>query len=374
MPGMAWVTPTRTSRLSSVIHGWPDGPLLCQRRHVLVAAYLLLVMAATAATDASETDTGTLPVEVLFDGPEGCSGANAFFTSLRSRTDHVRQADAAEPRTTLQVRLSREHGHVVGELRTIDSSGETDTRRVQGATCDDVVQALSLTAALALAPTDVLSVPAAVPRTDAAAIGVPAKAVLTAEKQPAPAEVVPAQTPSAPVPRPVPSIELGAGLLGLAVLSGSFSPGIGLAVRKTLGRDGAFRPTLGLALAYARNDVWQSPQGAQVALVGMAATMCPLRWTASILKVQPCALGLAGRMTATGRQVTHVSTVDRFWLSAGLTVRMAAFLGRGFSLELEGGITAPLLKRRFFATVPSHVVAETPVISPLVGLGLTYAR
>ena len=340
---------------------------------MLVAGYLLLVTAAAAATDAAETDTGTLPVEILFDGPEGCSGANAFFTSLRSRTDHVRQADATEPRTTLQVRLSRERGHVVGELRTMDDRGETDLRRVQGATCDDVVQALSLTAALALAPTEVLSVPPAVPRTDAAAADAPAKAARTAEKPPVPVEAVATQPPSPPAPGPVPSMELGAGVVGLSVLSGSFSPGIGLTVRKTFGRDGVFRPTLGLALAYARNDLWQSPQGAQVVLAGVAATVCPLRWTASILTVQPCALGLAGRLSAAGRQLTHVSSVDRFWLSAGLTVRAAAFLGHGFSLELEGGLSAPLVKRRFFATVPSHVVAETPVISPVVGIGLTYA-
>ena len=70
--------------------------------------------------------------------------------------------------------------------------------------------------------------------------------------------------------------------------------------------------------------------------------------------------------------MTHVSTADRFWSSVGLTIRMAAFLGRGFSLELEGGINLPLVKRRFYATMPDNVVAETPRLSPVVGIGLTH--
>jgi hypothetical protein len=81
---------------------------------------------------------------------------------------------------------------------------------------------------------------------------------------------------------------------------------------------------------------------------------------------------LAGWLSASGRQVTQSSTVDRLWLSAGGTIRTTAFLGRGFSLELDAGLTTPLLKRRFFSTIPSNVVAETPTLSPIVGLGLTY--
>jgi hypothetical protein len=49
-------------------------------------------------------------------------------------------------------------------------------------------------------------------------------------------------------------------------------------------------------------------------------------------------------------------------------------LGRGFSLELEGGISVTLLERRFFASAPDNVVAETPGFSPTVGVALTYAR
>jgi hypothetical protein len=332
-------------------------------------------MAASAATEAVEADAETKPVEVQFDGPEGCASASAFLRSLRSRTDRVRRADADELHTIVQVRLRRDRGRIVGELRVVDDLGQTDTRKVQGASCDDVVQALSLTAALALDPTAMLSAPPAGPSTDEATTSVPAQPTVAPPptRQPAPPAVAGDQTSPAPAAQPVPGGELGVGFVGLAALSGDISPGIGLFARKILGREGVFRPSLGLAFVYVRNDVVRSPQDAQVALLGMSATACPLRLTASILTVAPCALVLGGWLRATGRQVTHVESVDHSWLSAGMTIRAAALLGRGFSLELEGGLSTLLFKRRFFTTVRDNVVAETPTVSPIVGIGLTYS-
>jgi hypothetical protein len=129
-----------------------------------------------------------------------------------------------------------------------------------------------------------------------------------------------------------------------------------------------------LAAAYIRNDVVQSPQSAVVALAAMGLTGCPMRATASLFRVQPCAFLLAGWLSATGHQVAHVYTVDRAWLSTGLTARAAVLIGRGFSLDLEGGINLSLLRRRFFSTLPSNVVADTSRASPLVRVGLSYAR
>jgi hypothetical protein len=342
---------------------------------VFLAGCLSFVLAAGAAAVA-EADAGSKPVAVDFGGPEGCSGASAFFASLRSRTDHVRRAEGAEARTTLQVRLTRERGNVTGELRIIDDRGETDTRKVQGPSCDDVVQALSLTAALALDPTALTAAAPGAPSTNAAENDEPAKpeVIPPAPSQPAPVPVAIAPTPPDSSRRPVPSFELAISPMALSVLSGSMSPGIAVAVRKNLGKSGVFRPALGLAPTYVRNDVFRSPEDAQITLLGGGATVCPLRFSASIVTVQPCALVLAGWLRATGRQVTHVATVDRSWLSAGLTVRLAAVLGRGFSVELEGGIAAPLVERSFYVTLPRNIVAKTPVISPMVSLGLAYGR
>jgi hypothetical protein len=340
---------------------------------VLLAGCLSLIVAAALGLAAPDTEAGTKPVQVELDAPEGCSGAEAFFITLRSRTDLVRRAHGNEPRTTLQVRLTRVHGQVLGELRVVDDRGGTDSRRVQGANCDDVVQALSLTAALVLDPSALLSAPSTAPAPVPAATTAPVVAPTVAPAAVEQPVAAASQTADSLSMRASPSVEFGAGLVGTALLSGGYSPGVTLAARKILAGEGSFRPALGLAIAYVRNDVLQSPDAAQVSLVGLAGTVCPLRWTASILTFQPCALVLAGWLSAGGRQVTHPSNVDRLWLSAGGGLRTAAFLGRGVSLELEAAITAPLLKRSFYTTMPSNVVAETPRISPLVGIGLAFA-
>lgn len=354
---------------------------------MLAAGYLLLVLVAAAPE--AETETGQKPVEVQFEGPAGCGGRDAFFASLRSRTAHVRAAEGDESRTTLQVRLTRERGRVVGELRTVDDSGASDTRKVQGTSCDDVLQALSLTAALALDPTAVLSVSPVESGADAPASshGPDAGASPTtpspdkppvAEQPRKPADKESEELASkavAPEPspaRPVPNFELTAGLLGLSLLAGEFSPGIQLDGHRNLGHGNVFRPALGLSFIYARNDAFQTPSDAAAALLAAGANLCPVRVSASFLTAQPCAAMWGGLLRTAGRQLTHENSVNRFWLSAGLTLRLLATLGHGLSLRLEGGLQAPLIRRRYFATVPNNVIAETPRISPVVGLGLTY--
>jgi hypothetical protein len=297
----------------------------------------------------------------------------------------------------------------VGELGILDGHGGTDIRRVQGASCNDVVQALSLTAALALDPNALLSAPATtvVPAATmtAAPAGDPSTATSmnpearpTDKSMPTPA-VKPATegrpmvtppiddaTPAAPATvtaAALPTVasmrswDIAVHTVGVGLLSGRVSPGFMLAVRRTLPGEGAFRPALGLAIAYARNDLLQnllqSPGPAQVSLASLAGTVCPLRWKAGRFALQPCALLLAGRLSASGREVVHSYQVEHLWLSAGAGLRAAADLGRRVSFELDAALTIPLFKRQFYSTVPSNVVAKTPTVSPIVGVGLTYS-
>ena len=359
------------------------------------------LVVAAAVAGAGSTAHEARAVEVELDAPQGCSSAGAFWSNLRSRTDRVRRSSPEEPHVVLQIRLSRLQSKVVGELRIDDGRGETDTRRVDGSTCDEVVHALSLTAALLFDPSALLSVPSPPPASSPETPETNEKTLDAAprteeqpppEKKPAVAPVLAIEEPPRRPPRAVPAIEMSVGLLGLTVLSGTFSSGVQMAARKNLGRNSeqrspdqpdfllgandnaekAFRPSLDLRLTYVRNDVLVSPQHADAMLLAASAAVCPLRWTPGILTVQPCALVLGGWLSAKGRELKHVNTVNRSWLSAGLTIRLAALLGRGFSIEIEAGLDVPVLKRRFFASSPDNVVAETPRVSPLVGVSLTY--
>jgi hypothetical protein len=383
-----------------------------------IPSFLVVAMLGAATPD---VETRARPVQVEFDAPAGCPGPQAFYESLRSRTARVRKATGDETRTTLQIKVTRQRGRVLGELRLVDDGGSVEGRKVQGVSCEDVIQALSLTAALAMDPAALLTVPSngvagtapasssevapgdvsesssEAPTAVSSGGTTPSAPVRTLDK-PAVPESPPAQAPPArptppPPPRipapteeasasnapitpdepvPVPSFELSVGPVGLALLSGSYSPGIALAVRKVASGEGSFRPSVGLAVGYARNDVWQSAGVAQVALAWGEGSLCPWRWSASILTLQPCVDLLAGWLSATGRQVVHPSTTNRLWLSAGGALRLSAWLGHGFSAEVQAGLEGVLLRRRLYTTLPNHVVAQTPALSPKAGVGLAY--
>ena len=90
-------------------------------------------------------------MRVDFDAPAGCGSAEAFRRGVAGRLDHAAAGDAVPP-ARIQVRLTRDGDRVVGELRLSREQGAADTRTVEGATCDEVVDVLALTAALALQP------------------------------------------------------------------------------------------------------------------------------------------------------------------------------------------------------------------------------
>ena len=338
---------------------------------MFLASTLALVAAVASTVAAANPGTEVKPVQVEIDAPEGCANANGFFSSLRFRTSLVRQATGDEPRTTLQVRLIEMRRYVLGELRMVDNRGGTDTRRVQGGNCDDVVQALSLAAAVALDPSVLLPPTVTIPAPATAAPANPPPTIA-----PAVVESVDAQKPSAAPPALAsqggPGFELGAASAGSVFLSSDVSPGVAVFGRWTPARSGWFRPTLGMAVTHLRNDVLGSPGATQASLTGLVATLCGVGWGASVMTVKPCGLVMVGLLSVSGRQVARTSSVDLLWLSAGAVVRTAVHLGGGFLLDLEAGVSLPFLRREFYTTLPSHVVEKTPTISPMASLGLAY--
>ena len=163
-------------------------------------ATTLSLLAAAANLAAPDPATEVKPVQVVVDAPLGCADAIDFFSSLRSRTQLVRQAMGDEPRTTLQVRLLEMRRYVLGELRMVDNRGETDTRRVQGANCGDVVQALALAAAVALDPSVLLPATVTIPAPETTAPANPPPTIAQAVVEPVEVRK-PADSPSSSASR-----------------------------------------------------------------------------------------------------------------------------------------------------------------------------
>src|SRR4051794_21782829 len=93
-----------------------------------------------------------LPIRIDFEAPAGCSDTTAFQEGVASRIDRAALIRARKAGVKLVVRLARSRGGVHGELRMIDDRGATQPRKVDGASCAEAVEVLSLTAAIAIDP------------------------------------------------------------------------------------------------------------------------------------------------------------------------------------------------------------------------------
>ncbi|WP_437950231.1 hypothetical protein WME98_04960 [Sorangium sp. So ce296] len=317
-------------------------------------SFIELVVLGWSSATAAPTP---IPIRVDFDAPADCATVDDLYEAIHARSDRVRKAEDGEGGWGLRVRLTRGGSGVHGELRVIHERGETDTRTVDATSCEVVVQALSLTAALAL---------------DEAA---EETAPLPPPPPPAPPPPRPVQPPPA-APRPWPPITFGVGaqLLVTQVVSPYASLGGALVARATAHTDGALSPSLGLSLNYARNDILQGTDNALIHWAAAALTACPLRWQiADFLSAEPCVVVTGGWFTATAEDVSHPRSAVRSWWSAGALARAAVPLGGGTAIEIEVGAGVPLVRRSFTISLPAETVGETPVISPLAGVGIVHS-
>jgi hypothetical protein len=299
-----------------------------------------------------------IPIRIDFDAPADCSTGEAFYQGVRSRTDRVRRAETGESGTELGVRVTKTPGKVHGELDLIGEHGESDRRVVDGETCDEVVEALSLTAALALDPTARVT-PVAVPP----------------EPSTAPRPVA-APCPSPPEPVVSPNaFELAVRARAVAALVvrpyASFGASAGASVRPvSLSKTG---PSFGFAVEYLGNDVFGEPEGALVHTTIVVLSACPLRpKLANGFFIEPCLTGKGGWIEAEGKGLTNPDWAIRSWWSLGAEVAVELELGGGFATELAPRLDVPIVKRNFTTGEPPEALAETPAVSPGVGVGIGY--
>ena len=352
--------------------------------------FLALVPLAALASGAAPAGE-PIPIRVEFDAPAGCSSADAFYAGVMARSDRARRAGAGEEGVRLGVRITRVGGKVHGELRVLDGRADLETRKVEGGRCDEVVEVLSLTAALAIDPgARVASVPATSAAAPAAATtpttaGAPP---VTAPAQPAPqpgrppspatppagpgavATATETKAPGAVSARAPLALSFGVGARTAETVSPSFGGAVSVRLEKTTpaGRG----PSLALAGVYVDNELFAPAAELASTFTALELSACP-GWSAgTTLVVEPCAQAIGGWLTATDRAVTNPHAVGRTWGSLGAMVRAALRVGAGFALELEAGLAVPVVARRFITTTPEQPVGQTHAISGAIGLGITF--
>jgi hypothetical protein len=354
----------------------------------------------------------TIPIRVDFDAPTGCSSADTFYGGLLARMSRARRAMPGEDAIRLGVRLTRIGNKVRGELRMMEAGpGGGDTRRVEGETCDAVVEVLSLTAALALvarppvtvAPPVRIALPPA--RSNASSSSQSSSSssqsassagsdksgkspTPDASKPPEPEQKPPAQGEQrkndekepaaivAPPPKPPESprgahLEIGLQAVAADVISKSMNLGGGLAVRLERNSAEGAGASVGLSFFYASNDLLQTSDTFDANWMAVAAVACPGLSVGRSVTIQPCAQAMGGWLAASGHNLTFTYSPGRTWWSVGALLRANSRLGAGFSVELEAGASIPLVRRTFIISTPEGTVGETPTVAPMLTLGLS---
>ncbi len=301
-----------------------------------------------------------------------CPDAVEFAREIQTRAPRLRPAEGDEPALGFYAELDARGGSATGRLTARSPDGREVKREVRGATCDDVVTALALIAALAADPSQPVEAPPAEP---------------SAKRRKAP------RTPDEPVDEAPPydaftepavagdpeqrwTYGIGGGLSFDSSIAPN--PGYGLSVAFEAEAPGgsAVRSLFSLSAnraAAASTDTGAGAGTASFTWLAFRLAGCPLRWPEQTpLFMRPCAFLDAGELEGNVSLDTHNRDVTQAWFALGLFGRIEALVGEVVSFQLDGGVSAPLRHDEFRAGDQDNVAFRVPSAGILGRIGLSY--
>ncbi|MDP9037507.1 MAG: hypothetical protein M3O50_22145 [Myxococcota bacterium] len=328
---------------------------------------LCQLLAATMAMAVPRAAWSELPpraLSLVYSAPEGCPSAHDFEQRVRSRSTGNVVRDA--PGVTLRVQIAVVNGRHVGRLSVMESDGRSTTKALNGADCEELVNALSLVVALAIDSDE---------KTKPNSERPPSSTSPSASSSPSSASSAPSPpSPSSPVPpigRPeqersrgiAASSRLGLGLGGLVAVGPAPSPLFGGTLDLEWDPFGArkFAPAfeIELAVAESSNEV-RTGGTASFTWLNVRADACLLRVPLGpALRLRGCVLGASGVLRAGGSNTVHPVTSSRGWMSIGGVAGLEVGLGARLEFHLLLGVETPLRRDSYafgvdqFFTVPA---------------------
>jgi hypothetical protein len=320
-----------------------------------LALGLGLGSALLALPGRANADDAPVKVRVEYEAPQDCPDETAFWKALRERTPRVEPV-TDETATVVRVTVGRDtaRGGHWGSLLLVEDGVVTGRRRVDGASCAEVVEALGLAAALSLDPEAMLGPPPE-----------PKPAPRTEQRPPAEASE-PALPSESTAREPRHRLAIGShGVLEVPLVPFVFGGAeVFLDVeRRPRG------PVLGLSLGYAVAHNSIAGFGLGKGTFAGCPTRVPLGGDSAFL---PCATFDVGWVRGAGRNMLIEEQATRSWLAVGLQARFRVGLSQHIFLDVSGALSAPLVDRAFVTGTPPETVAESPAISPggKIGIGL----
>lgn len=293
------------------------------------------------------------PFRMVWSAPPGCGDAAGFLAELRSRTAHLRPAKDGEFATTLIAELLGEAAGVRGRLTVRKLNGELLTREVPGRTCQEVVSAMALIAALMVDPLALTSDgPSAAPEA-------PPPSAPSASPSPAPSTAPPPPVASNRAPERRWAFGVEQRLTARTAVAPELAWGEAVSLM-LLWQGSSFRPSLELSAHRARATASRSFGSAELNWTAAQLTLCPWgtqpgpRWD-----VRACAQLQVGRLLGTGYATRNPAEGTIFWSSAGLQLEARTRLLGPLWLGLDAGALRPFSRESFYLA-PTQTLHRIP--------------
>jgi hypothetical protein len=317
------------------------------------------VLGALPAGAAWAQSAAPIVVALDYSAPAGCPAASSFREQVLARTPRVSFAEpSAAGSLRWRVEIAETSGGSRGTLRVVERQPSTLEREVHASSCEQVVDALALVAALSVDP----------------------EASLTAREKPQGA-AAPVTTPTTPSPPAAPTqppaldsphaTKLSLGLM-LTVGSG-LAPGLVWAPRPSAGLSFRSRHgyTWGLAVSVtqARGHATVDEGQAEFTWSLGRLEVFPVRAGRGNWRFEPAAFVEAGQVRARGVAVLPSAEVRRPALSAGGLGRLSYLAFDLLWFGLEGGAAASLVRDRFYL-FETATVFRVPAVAGFLGAGV----
>jgi hypothetical protein len=318
--------------------------------------------AVAQALDASQpanASSSNEPVTVSLEGHAGCRDSEFFLQQLLARTPRAHRAAAGETGRAFVVQIVKQEPNSTGTLVVRDATGAESTRVVTAATCDEVIAALALVAALTIDP-QAVTTPLEVPPVDTPK----PSPTLT---PPAPPPKSPPRTRTAPPEAKTPGADRASepdasarrqvrlGAQAAAEVMSGFEPDVALLPRGMieleleLARQSWLAPSLRLSAARGEGSTTVAGVGrATFVWTGGRLEICPVRAGRGVGPyARPCLGTDVAAIVARGHDLPETRSATRPWVAPLATARAGWRFPFGLSIELYAGGSFPLVDDKF---------------------------
>ena len=349
-----WVSVGHTTSTSRA-HGSPHSTFDRQNATLLGLVKRAHVMGATAVaiglvTANAQGDEEPPPARLRLEVEAECTNGADFAGRIRARSSRIdagQAADATLVAVTIAPATSGER--IEGTMRVGES-----IRHVEGATCEEVADALSLVAVLTFDPEAGGADPA------------PPSPVPTPPPPP-PERPAPSRSPLGPAPA-AEGWRFGLGLHGVAAAIDEVPLGASIVGEMARGRE---LSTLTFRLAFTTYGarVEEGTRAANLIWAFLVPQVCPLRVHTGPLSLFPCAGVAMGVLSSEPtRGVVRPKSFTRAWVAPRGAVRARVALAPRLGLEVEAALDVPIIRDRY--AFGANEAYRVPVVAPAVGVGI----